>query len=700
MQTAAASGTGEASGAPRLTHPIHAASRSMGATSNDMRGVLAAVCVLLTACSADDRMEATDSGAGAGEAAADAGGSARDTGPGEGGALDGASPADGGVIVDSAADGPVVETCPDGSVTVAPSDDLKAMVAASAGGTTFCLQPGVHRDFDVLNTNPVKNGDTFIGLTGAIENGAKTLAPWTQVTINSVTYWTTAGGIPIIDRYNPYMNCSASRHVTLTCYYSQALYLDNTTYEHTYRLIDVTAGTWYYEFQGLQSASVVAGGSGYAVGDVLAVSGGTGCPSLDAGCGSVKVTSIGSAGAVTGIELRALGYGYPAGPVTETTTDTTGSGLGCTVSAQGGAGGVTNNIYLASSEDPNAHAVEIGANVDTTMAPQFLFHSNSAQDITIEGLTVEKYAGPLDFGPIDCNSEGSNGTAAGWLIQHNEVMLNMHDGILVGYGTEGVPTKVLNNVVHDNGQEGMGGGNPVSFITESGNDIYSNDTAWVPNSYGCGSIKHGGMSTGSGGFLDSYNTVHDEPNGCCGLWSDVSSGNGTYDHNTVLNISGEGIRIEISGTGPMRVTNNTVSGSGGGAIVLASSSNTTVQHNNVTASGAGPGIDINFDGRSCGTGCPSPPSGNVVSMNSITVPATTIGLAAGAEDYTSNTSWLIAGIFDSNTYCVPSSPWSASSWILGENGSSPFLNFTDWQTKGQDVHGTLTTASCPSAVQP
>jgi hypothetical protein len=40
-----------------------------------------------------------------------------------------------------------------------------------------------------------------------------------------------------------------------------------STYEHAYRLGDVTAGKWYYEFQGLQSASVIAGGSGYIVGD-------------------------------------------------------------------------------------------------------------------------------------------------------------------------------------------------------------------------------------------------------------------------------------------------------------------------------------------------------------------------------------------------------------------------------------------------
>jgi parallel beta-helix repeat protein len=597
-------------------------------------------------------------------------------------------------------EGGVVPACPASAVPVTATDDLRSLVAANPAGTTFCLHPGVHRDFDVLNTNPVKDGDTFIGMPGAIENGATTLGPWTQVTLGSVTYWTTPGGTPIVDIYNnATMRCQSSNHPTLTCYYSQALYRDDTTYEHAYRLGDVAAGKWYYELQGLRQASVVAPGSGYSVGDVLAVAGGTGCPDLTTGCGSVMVTTVGAGGTVTGVELRALGYGYPAGPVTEATTDTTTSGSGCTVSIAGGSGGVAHNIYLASSENPNAHTVELGANQIPGRA-QYLFHSTSAQNITIQGLTVEKYAGPLDSAPISCNHTGSNGTAAGWVIQGNEVLLNMHIGIISGFGKEGVPIQILDNVVHHNGESGIGAGSPASFITESHNDVYSNDTVWVPQDYGCGSIKHGGPSTGTGGFLISYNTVHDEPNGCDGLWSDVNMGNVTWDHNTVSNITGQGIRIEISGTGPIFVTNNTVTGSGVAAIVLASSSNTTVQHNNVTSSGTLAAIEVNFDGRNCGSGCPSPPSNNVISMNSITIPVTTNGLAAGVQDYTSNTSWQVPGLFDANTYCVPSSPWSATSWRFGESGASPFLTFARWQAAGQDAHGTITAASCPNPVQP
>jgi hypothetical protein len=642
-----------------------------------------------------------------GRSAGDSGSSPDSVRPGDGAAGD-AQPRDAGDggrrgdAGDAGDGGDGAATCT--GVSVPPSKDLKSIVESMAAGTTFCLEPGVHRDFDVLNTSPVKDGDSFIGLPGASENGAKTLTGWTSVTLGGTSYWTLPGGAPIIDTYNPNMSCTDSTHATQTCYYSQALYLDNVTYEHAYRLSDVTMGKWYYEFYGLVNvnASPVTGGTGYKVGDVLAVAGGSGCPSLASGCGSVKVTSVGAGGAVTGVELRALGYGYPAGPVTEATTDTTTTAAtGCTVSITAGSGGTTNNVYLAASEDPSAHTVEMGANM-IPGAPQYLFHSDSAQDITIRGLIVEKYAGPLDFAPISVNHEGStSGLAGGWVIEDNEIRLNMHDGITDGYGAAGSTTKILSNMIHDNGQEGIGGGNPSGSFIESYNEVYSNDTAWVPAGYGCGSIKHGGPAVGSGAYLISFNTVHDEPNGCDGLWSDVNMGNVTWDHNTVTNISGEGIRIEISGTGPIAVTNNTVTaGTAMGAqIDVVSSSNTTVQDNDVTTVGATPGIRVAYDGRACGTGCPSPPSKNVVSNNSITVTSTMNGGASRAEDFASNTTWLVSGIFDSNTYCVASVPWTTTSWLFGETGS-PFLSFAAWQADGQDMHGVVTASTCPTAALP
>ena len=70
---------------------------------------------------------------------------------------------------------------------------------------------------------------------------------------------------------------------------------------------------------GTVAATPTAGGTGYAVADVLTIAGGTG--------GTVTVTSV-SGGVVTGLSLTTSGYGYTTGTGKATTG---GTGTGCTV---------------------------------------------------------------------------------------------------------------------------------------------------------------------------------------------------------------------------------------------------------------------------------------------------------------------------------------------------------------------------------
>jgi hypothetical protein len=73
---------------------------------------------------------------------------------------------------------------------------------------------------------------------------------------------------------------------------------------------------------GLSSAAVLLGGMGYQVGDIVAVSGGTG--------GTVQVSAVnGTTGAATAVSLYTPGTGYSNGVegTTETTTGGTGTGL-------------------------------------------------------------------------------------------------------------------------------------------------------------------------------------------------------------------------------------------------------------------------------------------------------------------------------------------------------------------------------------
>jgi parallel beta-helix repeat protein len=133
--------------------------------------------------------------------------------------------------------------CRGNPVTVDPSDNLQALVAACPGGTTFKLSAGVHHD---SVTSP-KSDDVFTGVPGAVESGAKLLTGWKVVTINSVSYWTTAGGTPLPSDPQNAVHCQANYP---RCWYVQDLYFDNADRVHVGSLDRVGAGTWYYDFSG------------------------------------------------------------------------------------------------------------------------------------------------------------------------------------------------------------------------------------------------------------------------------------------------------------------------------------------------------------------------------------------------------------------------------------------------------------------
>ncbi len=546
-----------------------------------------------------------------------------------------------------------------GQITVAPTDNLQSLVDANPAGTTFTLLPGVHHD----SVTSLKNGDTFTGQPGAVENGANVLTGWSQVAIGGAIYWTTAGGTPLAPNASDAAHCQTAYP---GCYLPQDLYLDNTTYTHVLSLADVATGEWYYEYQGLTAATVAAGGSGYAVGDILNVLGGTG--------GTVRVATL-SGTAVVSVTITAIGSGYPTSPATETTAGGTGSG--CKLTVTGGSGGVTNNIYLANSENPNAHTVELGTQ-------QWLLQSNSALNITVQGLTWEKYAGGIQHGPVSMGHTGGSGSASGWLIQNNEARLNSKRGIQAG-DTAGGAIQVLNNVVHHNGCLGIAGGHLSSALI-SGNTVYANNTDHVSGSYEAGGIK----LVLSSNVTISYNTVHDDEGH--GLWSDVNSQHFTFDHNTIYNETGPGIHFEISNYA--LITNNVAYGNGD-QIQISSSSNAVVQNNLLTATSTGAGIHVMYDwNRNSEHPDFISPTGMVFNNNVVTIASGQMG--SKVENFNGSYSWEVPGMFDVNTYCVPSLAWTEKSWMWGMGNRG--INWTSWQSTGQDSTGTPTLSPCASAV--
>ncbi|MBV8774468.1 MAG: right-handed parallel beta-helix repeat-containing protein [Deltaproteobacteria bacterium] len=131
------------------------------------------------------------------------------------------------------------------TLSLSPQDNIQQAVDVSPPGTVFLLRPGIYRDATVTS---LKDGDAFIGQSGAIMDGARQLTGWTRVAIQGSYYWTIAGGVPLNTPKCGVPHCCLAGYPR--CIYVQNLYVDGIDYRHVSSLTDVVAGTWYYDFDG------------------------------------------------------------------------------------------------------------------------------------------------------------------------------------------------------------------------------------------------------------------------------------------------------------------------------------------------------------------------------------------------------------------------------------------------------------------
>jgi parallel beta-helix repeat protein len=228
----------------------------------------------------------------------------------------------------------------------------------------------------------------------------------------------------------------------------------------------------------------------------------------------------------------------------------------------------TNHIIYF-SQNPAGNTVE--ASVLETA-----FSTNGANNVTIENLTVQEFASPVQRGAVDPAFSGSPTNSAGlnWTIENSYITLNHGYGVRGAFGMQ-----VLNSVLTNNGNFGLGGGiqagasiNPSGLVVQ-GNTVSYNNYAHVSPDFGAGGMKFG-------------NTAY-----------------ATIRGNTVTNNLGNGIHFDEDSLFPL-IDGNTVTGNGdslasggeagisfeigfGGATVR----NNIVRHNGDTAS-AGPAIQI------------------------------------------------------------------------------------------------------------
>lgn len=336
----------------------------------------------------------------------------------------------------------------------------------------------------------------------------------------------------------------------------------------------------------------------------------------------------------------------------------------------------TGEVHLA--EDPRGRRVELA------VVPYAVWH-NAARDVTVKGLTVEKYASPAQHGAIYGDEHER---ASGWLIEGNDVRLNSGAGIAVGSG--GV---VRNNRVHRNGQLGISPNG--SGVLVEDNEISENNTHGYAAGWEAGGLKGGQVEH----LTLRRNNVHD--NYGSGLWCDVDCRHVLIEHNLVERNADAGIFYEISYDAIIRNNVVRLNGTGrggqqgsvwfwGAGIQIAASERVEVYDNVVTVAEGGTGIILIDQGRPFvgrGEGLYKTRD-NVVRGNRVQYLGSS-GTSGGASDVgpTSPNHGIIEtgrNRFDGNTYELVRGG-SGRSFIWG---GEP-LSADQFRAAGQEQHGTI-----------
>lgn len=190
-------------------------------------------------------------------------------------------------------------------------------------------------------------------------------------------------------------------------------------------------------------------------------------------------------------------------------------------------------VYL--SFDPNSYTMEstikVAAFNYAIFSGGFSQGGVTAEDVTIKGLTIEKYI---------CNAATLGTGPEGWVVENNNVQLNDTGGI----GISG-NALVRSNKVNNNGQTAMGGNS--TGLVENNEIAYNNYKRFKPTWHAVTKWNY------SDGLTLRNNYVHD--NYGPGLWCDGTNVNITYEGNTCENNGGPGIFHEISQDAIIRCNN-------------------------------------------------------------------------------------------------------------------------------------------------
>lgn len=347
-------------------------------------------------------------------------------------------------------------------------------------------------------------------------------------------------------------------------------------------------------------------------------------------------------------------------------------------------------------DDPTGHKVE-------TSVSYAAFAPGPANDVTVQGVTLEKFATPALMGALGGAGTGfgNPNTGVNWIIENNELRLNHSYGARVNFGWQ-----VLNNYIHDNGNLGVGGGlgggntngsgTLASNVLIQGNEIARNNYAHFLTGFQSGGSK----ITSSRGVVVRGNYVHD--NDGPGLWTDVGNYGVVYENNTVADNTQGGIAHEISYGALVRnnrlLRNGDAMPSGSswlyGANLLSSTSQGLEAYCNTieVSTQGGNGINIIAQPRAAGENQVS--SNNYYHHNTIVFDGES-GITGGAWAPAYEQAYFQNNRFDFNSYYLPDVNRKAFIW------NNNYDTFTQFQAAGEDVHGTaaaLTAGGFPTVV--
>ncbi|MGB6404900.1 MAG: Ig-like domain-containing protein [Candidatus Sulfotelmatobacter sp.] len=365
-------------------------------------------------------------------------------------------------------------------------------------------------------------------------------------------------------------------------------------------------------------------------------------------------------------------------------------------SGQGWFDYANNAIYF--HDDPAGHVVE------TSVVPSAF--TGWANNVTISGLTVREFAAPSPMAAVGLPGNTSMTEGLDWTIKNCELLLNHAAAVR----TSGFGMQVLNNYIHNNGEIGIMGGSATNSTTRSTpdrlvisqNTISYNNYAHFLAGYGSGGIKLGATTSP---VIRGNTVTHNDG---AGIHFDMDVASPLVDGNTVTdNASGGGIQYEISLTSAT-IRNNIVLSNGVNLPTEPATSNTnTNSYNSVGVKAYCNVIEIpnapQANGWSVEAGNRGfnvyPPyerlvsTGNYFHHNTVIWDSGATGWVGFYQaDTVNEPNFFVDNTApDFNTYHLPSASLKNFIFDNDNSGENTHLTFSQYQTHGADVHGTVDT---------